>query len=110
MCYSQVAAFQTLSVRAQLALVNRATVALSPPGGVSMVLPFMPEGSQVILINYQVTALYDTSCLCVSLFGLLWVFLVYASNHIQFLIHKMTLTRRRLCACRLTGWARVPAR
>jgi hypothetical protein len=48
-----VATFHTMSIRRQLALVSSATIAVSPPGGVSMVLPFMPEGAVVILINYM---------------------------------------------------------
>ena len=40
-------------MRQQLHLVGRATIAVSPPGGVSMILPFMPAGAHVILINYM---------------------------------------------------------
>ena len=49
---TQAVAFHTMSVREQLQLVSSATLAISPPGGVSMILPFMPEGSHVILLNY----------------------------------------------------------
>ena len=45
--------FQTLSIREQLALVASATIAVSPPGGASMVLPFLPEGAHAILVNYM---------------------------------------------------------
>ena len=47
-------AFHTMSMREQLKVVSTATLALSPPGGVSMVLPFMPEGSHAILVNYMI--------------------------------------------------------
>ena len=47
-------AFHTLSLREQLRLVSRTTLALSPAGGVSMILPFLPEGAHVILVNYAV--------------------------------------------------------
>ena len=39
--------------RQQLRLLSRATIALSPAGGVSMILPFLPEGAHAILINYM---------------------------------------------------------
>lgn len=47
--------FSTMTIRDQLALVSGATLALSPPGGVSMILPFMPEGSHAILVNYRLS-------------------------------------------------------
>jgi hypothetical protein len=40
-------------VREQLRLIVSATLAVSPPGGVSMILPFLPQGAHAILINYQ---------------------------------------------------------
>ena len=46
-------AFQTMTIREQLQLVCDSTLALTPPGGVSMILPFLPEGAHVILINYM---------------------------------------------------------
>ena len=45
----------------QLRIVSTATIALSPPGGVSMILPFLPEGAHAILINYMVGEGADTS-------------------------------------------------
>lgn len=47
------AAFHTMSVREQLRLVSTATLAISPPGGVSMILPFLPEGAHAVLLNYM---------------------------------------------------------
>jgi hypothetical protein len=46
-------AFHTMSMVDQLRAVSTTTIAVSPPGGVSMILPFMPEGSHAILINYM---------------------------------------------------------
>lgn len=57
----QPVAFHTMSVREQLRIVSTATIALSPPGGVSMILPFLPEGAHAILINYMVGEGADTS-------------------------------------------------
>lgn len=48
--------FSAMSVREQLALVSSATLAISPPGGVSMILPFLPEGAHAILVNYRLSA------------------------------------------------------
>ena len=48
--------FHTLTIREQLQLVSTATIAISPPGGCSMVLPFLPEGAHAILINYMLSA------------------------------------------------------
>ncbi|KAL1523039.1 hypothetical protein AB1Y20_018000 [Prymnesium parvum] len=55
----EVASFHTMTVRAQLALVSRSTLAISPPGGVSMILPFLPEGAHVILLNYMIAKTVD---------------------------------------------------
>mmetsp|Transcript_25378 Transcript_25378/g.70624 ORF Transcript_25378/g.70624 Transcript_25378/m.70624 type:complete len:486 (+) Transcript_25378:215-1672(+) len=41
-----------LSIMEQLHLLSRTTVAVSPCGGVSMILPFLPESAFAILINY----------------------------------------------------------
>ena len=49
------AAFHTMSVREQLALVSTSTIAVTPPGGVSMILPFLPEGAHAVLINFMVS-------------------------------------------------------
>lgn len=38
----------------QLRLVARTTIAISPCGGISMILPFLPEGAHAILMNYMV--------------------------------------------------------
>ena len=45
--------FHTMSIREQLAAVSSATIAVSPPGGVSMILPFLPEGAHAVLVNYM---------------------------------------------------------
>ena len=45
--------FSGMSMREQLQLVSRTTLAVSPSGGISMILPFMPEGSHAVLINYM---------------------------------------------------------
>ncbi|KAJ3024318.1 UNVERIFIED_CONTAM: hypothetical protein HDU68_008235 [Siphonaria sp. JEL0065] len=44
--------WQKHSVADQLKLVNSATVFISPPGGVSMMLPFLPPGSHAIIMDY----------------------------------------------------------
>eukprot|EP00965_Chrysotila_dentata_P204576 6182418-Pleurochrysis_carterae.AAC.1 len=44
---------QLLTIREQLEAISRATIAVSPAGGVSMALPFLPQGACVILVNYQ---------------------------------------------------------
>lgn len=45
--------FQGLTIREQLALLLSTTIAVSPPGGASMVLPFLPHGAHAILINFM---------------------------------------------------------
>lgn len=45
--------FHTMNIRDQLALVATSTLAVSPAGGVSMVLPFLPDGAHAILLNYM---------------------------------------------------------
>lgn len=45
--------FVGLTVGAQLELVAQTTVAVSPCGGVSMILPFLPAGAHAILMNYM---------------------------------------------------------
>mgnify|MGYP000968157724 CR=1 FL=1 len=37
----------------QFRLVASTTLAISPCGGISMILPFLPEGAHAILMNYQ---------------------------------------------------------
>ena len=56
----RVASFETMTIRQQLELVSTSTLALSPPGGCSMVLPFLPEGAHAILVNYMLDAKQDT--------------------------------------------------
>jgi len=50
----QVTGFAGLSMVEQLRLVARTTIAISPCGGISMILPFLPEGAHAILMNYMV--------------------------------------------------------
>ena len=45
--------FAGLTMAQQLALVARTTIAVSPCGGISMILPFLPEGAHAILLNYM---------------------------------------------------------
>jgi len=45
--------FSGMTMREQLRLVSSTTVAVSPCGGISMILPFMPEGSHAVLVNYM---------------------------------------------------------
>ena len=47
------ASFQTMTIREQLELVSTSTIALTPPGGVSMIVPFLPDGAHAILVNYM---------------------------------------------------------
>ena len=54
------AAFETMTIREQLQLVSTSTLAVSPPGGCSMILPFLPEGAHAILINYMLEPSQDT--------------------------------------------------
>jgi len=46
--------FQGITMAQQLALVSQTTIAISPCGGVSMILPFLPEGAYAILMNYMI--------------------------------------------------------
>ena len=46
--------FAALTMAEQLRLVASTTVAVSPCGGVSMILPFLPEGAHAVLMNYMV--------------------------------------------------------
>lgn len=50
-CYT---GFADATVSDQLRMMQKTTVAVSPCGGISMMLPFLPEGSFVILMNYAV--------------------------------------------------------
>ena len=50
---TQPISFHEMTIKEQLRVVSRATIAVSPPGGVSMILPFLPEGAHAILINYM---------------------------------------------------------
>jgi len=45
--------FSGMSMAEQLKLVSSTTLAVSPCGGISMILPFMPEGSHAVLVNYM---------------------------------------------------------
>jgi len=42
-----------MSMAEQFAMLARTTLAISPCGGISMILPFMPQGAYVILFNYM---------------------------------------------------------
>lgn len=42
-----------LSIVEQMAMLAQTTVAVSPCGGLSMILPFLPEGAYAILLNYM---------------------------------------------------------
>ncbi|KAJ3352119.1 hypothetical protein HDU83_008302 [Entophlyctis luteolus] len=44
--------WHTLTVPQQLELMFSATVFVTPPGGVSMLLPFLPEGAHAIIMDY----------------------------------------------------------
>ncbi|KAI9351261.1 hypothetical protein BDR26DRAFT_850752 [Obelidium mucronatum] len=44
--------WQKFNVTEQLKLAHSATVFISPPGGVSMMLPFLPHGAHAILMDY----------------------------------------------------------
>ncbi|KAJ3140911.1 hypothetical protein HK100_008275 [Physocladia obscura] len=44
--------WQKMSVKDQLNLMVSATVFISPPGGVSMMLPFLPNGAHAIIMDY----------------------------------------------------------
>lgn len=46
--------FADLSISEQLRLVASTTIAISPCGGVSMILPFLPEGAHAVLMNYMI--------------------------------------------------------
>ena len=43
-------------VAAQFKLLAQTTVAVSPCGGVSMILPFLPQGAYAVLLNYMLGA------------------------------------------------------
>jgi len=42
-----------LTLAEQLAMLSRTTIAVSPCGGASLILPFLPEGAYAILVNYM---------------------------------------------------------
>ncbi|KAI9340408.1 hypothetical protein DFJ73DRAFT_762619 [Zopfochytrium polystomum] len=48
----QVVQWDTLSVRDQISLLLSSTLVVTPPGGVSMLLPFLPEGAHAIIFDY----------------------------------------------------------
>ena len=45
-----------LSMAEQFRLLSETTVAVSPCGGVSMILPFLPQGAYAVLLNYMLGA------------------------------------------------------
>ena len=45
-----------LSMAEQFRLLAETTVAISPCGGVSMILPFLPQGAYAVLLNYMLGA------------------------------------------------------
>ena len=49
----RVTSFSGLPMAEQLSLVAGTTVAISPCGGISMILPFLPQGAHAILMNYM---------------------------------------------------------
>ena len=49
----EVTGFAGLTMQQQLQLVARTTLAISPCGGISMILPFLPDGAHAILMNYM---------------------------------------------------------
>jgi len=49
-----VTGFADSTMQQQLRLVARTTLAISPCGGISMILPFLPDGAHAILMNYMV--------------------------------------------------------
>eukprot|EP00401_Gymnodinium_catenatum_P000472 CAMPEP_0117543892 /NCGR_PEP_ID=MMETSP0784-20121206/45292_1 /TAXON_ID=39447 /ORGANISM="" /LENGTH=477 /DNA_ID=CAMNT_0005340679 /DNA_START=248 /DNA_END=1678 /DNA_ORIENTATION=+ len=48
-CYTS---FGEMSIADQLRMLQQVTIAVSPCGGISMMLPFLPTGAYVILMNY----------------------------------------------------------
>lgn len=57
--FSQVAhvcatTYSHMSIADQLHMLSRTSIAVSPCGGTSMILPFLPEGAYAILMNYAV--------------------------------------------------------
>ncbi|KAJ3212672.1 hypothetical protein HDU82_007750 [Entophlyctis luteolus] len=48
----EVVEWQKLPMKAQLELMHSTTIFISPSGGVSTLLPFLPEGAHAILIDY----------------------------------------------------------
>jgi len=46
--------YSHMSVADQLRMLSQTSIAVSPCGGISMILPFLPEGAYVILMNYAV--------------------------------------------------------
>uniref|UniRef100_A0A7S3AW65 Glycosyltransferase 61 catalytic domain-containing protein n=1 Tax=Haptolina ericina TaxID=156174 RepID=A0A7S3AW65_9EUKA len=46
--------FNDLTMARQLELVSQTSIAVSPCGGVSMILPFLPEGAYAVLMNYMI--------------------------------------------------------
>ncbi|CAD7951089.1 unnamed protein product [Amoebophrya sp. A120] len=48
-----VTSWSELSLKNQLQVLQKTTVVISPAGGISGLLPFLPDGSYAILLNYQ---------------------------------------------------------
>jgi hypothetical protein len=44
--------FKELSINDQLRLLIDTTVLITPPGGISMMLPFLPDGANAIILDY----------------------------------------------------------
>jgi len=51
-----VSGFAGMPMAEQLRLVAQTSLAISPCGGISMILPFLPEGAHAILMNYMASA------------------------------------------------------
>ncbi|KAJ3217117.1 hypothetical protein HDU67_008494 [Dinochytrium kinnereticum] len=48
----EVVEFKDMTVKEQLRLMTTTTVLITPAGGISMILPFLPDGAQAIILDY----------------------------------------------------------
>ena len=93
------------TIREQLQLVYTTTIAVTPPGGVSMIVPFLPEGAHVILVNYMLGKPKDTKRLrgaegtCRTCSLTMEESLWNAMRHVKKLLYQVCGRRRALRRC-----------
>jgi len=73
-CYTT---YVSMTITEQLRMLSQTTVAVSPCGGISLILPFLPEGAYVILMSYSPDTLFGL----VKKRFLGWPYLTTADTH-----------------------------